>query len=63
MNITENLKTHFESQPNLEQVWLNEAGEWCHFDHPAYPECATRKEVFGSKIKEDKKSKPAKEAE
>jgi len=65
MNITSELKAHFESQPNLQQVWLNDAGEWCHFGHPAYPECVTRNEVLGAKVKETKpaKEKPAKETE
>lgn len=47
MNITEKLKAHFESQPTLQQVWVNESGEWQHFDHPAYTECVTREEVLG----------------
>lgn len=61
--MTAELKAHFESQPNLQQIWLNEAGEWQHFNHPAYQNCVTRDEVLSEKIKEQKKSKPAKEAE
>lgn len=67
MNITSELKAHFESQPNLQQVWVNGAGEWCHFGHPAYPECVTREEVLSAKVKETKvknqKSAEEKEAE
>ena len=63
--ITDALKAHFESQPNLQQIWLNEAGEWQHFNHPAYPECVTRDEVLSSKVTETKvkKQKPAEEKE